>query len=100
MSAHMFERWRVSAAKPTKNRGIDILSEDGTTLIASVPIRRYVDPTFSNAYARLISAAPDMLEALRKARPLIAEEWAGISGGDGNHVLREIDAALAKAGAV
>lgn len=50
------------------------------------------------ANADLIAASPQLLNAARKALPLIIDEWTGTSeDSNGNIVIRLLEAAIAKA---
>lgn len=56
--------WRVSSAKPTKTRGVDILAGYAET-IASVPVKaEYFSDRNHMANASVIAAAPSMYAVL------------------------------------
>ena len=64
--AHTPGPWRVSTAKPTKTRGIDILAGYAAT-VAHVPVPPSYMPSRADGDAQLISAAPDLLAAVKEA---------------------------------
>lgn len=110
MSAHTKGPWVISGGGSLH---LSVLSQDDEQTIADVWfIRR--DPEEGNANARLIAAAPELLEALRVAREVITQDrtaFADCSTGPDNtmepddlaalveydEALWQIDAAIAKA---
>jgi hypothetical protein len=72
---------------------------DRTEMIASASTNQWCKEDEANANAKLIAAAPDLLEALRLALPYIegAYECAFPDSDENNNVLEAAKAAIAKA---
>lgn len=85
MSGHTPGPWT-----PKFDESYNVIGGDGATIaqckFISFLVRRSADEVAANA--RLIAAAPDLLEALKRARAIIA---------GGGYRFEDIDAAIAKA---
>lgn len=72
--------------------GIEVWSSDSKWCIADCSTETSpLDPTVRKANARLIAAAPDLLESLKECRPWV-RRWSGASG-----LLAMVENAIAKA---
>lgn len=58
-----------------KNHGIDITEGDNGKVIANVTSHFIAEHTEAQANAKLIAAAPELLEALKELIEYLGEEW-------------------------
>lgn len=92
--------WKVFHPKGKAARGIGPAPD--YIVARTTPCRDAQGQHHAKANARLIAAAPDLLEALIKAREFVYGTWSSLKGAVGENnlvkpVLDEIDAAIAKA---
>jgi hypothetical protein len=101
MNKHTPGPWRLNENSNWKTNPFSItVSKPGvhSTTISNIPTRMTVPPQEQKANARLISAAPDLLEALKGASKAIREYRSqGATHAYWDNVEEQVNAAIKKA---